>query len=177
MGDEEEQHYEETCEHRYFPWELNVGWLFHSPAGRMEKVTDVDPGNGRLAYAVRIFTEDTGPDYSWRIPRLDKVHALPPHPDGHPSAEPHLRIVELRESIIVVPAYRRQEIPAFRLALATARFLGPGKVWELMDHPAGGEMVTTHHDTKAKARTALMAAARAHAAALKLPIRKEDDRA
>lgn len=178
MGEDEAQHYEELCEHRYYPWELNIGWLFHSPAGRVEKVTNVDTGNGRIAYAVRIFTEDTGPDYSWRIPRTDKVHALPPHPNRHPSNEPHLRIIELvgaNASIIVVPAYRWQAVPAMELALANARYLGPGKGWELWDHPAGGDAVVTHHDSKAKARTAIMAAARAHAAALKLPIRKDDD--
>lgn len=176
-----DEHNEETCDHRYFPWELNVGWLFHSPAGRMEKVTDGDPGSGRLEYAVRIFTEDTGPDYSWRIPRHHKVHAIPPHPDSHPSAEPHLLIVDLprgpgREaSISLVPGYRWQDIPYFQLMLATARSLGPGQGWQLIDHPDGGDQVVTHHDNKAKARTALMAAAKAHAKALRLPIRKDSD--
>ncbi|MER5608253.1 hypothetical protein AB0F93_00585 [Micromonospora tulbaghiae] len=176
MADDDEQHRAETCDHRYYPWELNVGWLLHSPAGRLEKVTDVDEGAGHLAYAVRVFTEDTGPDYSWRLPRHDKVHALPRHPHGHPSTEPHLLVFELSGPsgrISVVPAYRWQEIPEFRLALATARPLGPGQGWEVTDHPGGGDLVVTTHSSKAKARSAIVAAAKAHAAALKLPLREE----
>lgn len=125
---EPDEHREGACDHRYFPWELYRRWLFWSPAGRLEKVTDVDPGEGMAEYAVRVWTEDTGPVYAWRIPRHHRLHAIPPSDDR----DPHLRIVELGgpglgATITVVPAYGWQEIPEFRLALAIARNLGPGK--------------------------------------------------
>ena len=52
--------------------------------------------------------------------------------------------------------------------LCQAHFKGTGKGWEVSDRPNSGDVVVTSHDSKAKARRALLAAARAHSNGLKI---------
>lgn len=171
----EEGHDPDCCDHRYFVSELNLRWRFWTPAGRVETITamESDPGE----YWWRIWTDKTGPAWSWRRRRDDRVHALPTAPDHGP----RLLFVDLaganlagRASMHIVPAFEYQQIPDFNLTLVWARHRGPGLGWAMTDRPDGGDEISTAYTTKAKARTALLAAGRAHAKILGLPLVKEN---
>lgn len=171
----------EDVDRRFEVRQLGVGWMFLSPAYRWETITDIDEGTaGGYEYAWRVWTDLTGPDYAWRLPLHDKVHAVEPIMETAYPAEPEIRIMDMPHSrsggpqIIAVITVRTARIPDFRHALVTARYGGAGKGWEVSDRPAGGALVTTQHPSKARARTALMAAVRAHAKALVVPIRLDD---
>lgn len=172
------EHGEETCDHRHFVAELNVGWVWRTPAGRLETITRMDAVDSS-EYWWRIWTDLTGPGYSWRMRRNDRVDAIP----RSWKQAPRLLLVDLTgarsagggwASMHVVPTSPSDQIPDFHLTLCEARHLGPGNGWKVTDRPDGGDEVTTHHTTKAKARTALVSAGRHHAKALGLTLYKEN---
>lgn len=173
-GDDGTTHDDECCDHRHFVSELNLGWRFWTPAGRLETIERMEPVD-TSEYWWRIWTKDTGPHWSWRRRRDDRVHAIRPNP----TAVAHLRFVDLAKgrtgaSMHIVPA-ETYDIPDFALALAEAKYLGDGAGWRMTDRPDGGDQITTQYPSKAKARTALLRAGRTHAKILGLPLYSEDD--
>lgn len=180
IGDQKDhpEHGEETCDHRYFVSELNVGWLWFTAAGRIERVTRMEPVDSS-EYWWRIWTAHLTGGYSWRRRRQDRVHAIP-----RPwKAAPHLMFYDLPSgrsaggsfaSMHIVPNSPTDWMPDFTQALCEARSGGPGKGWTMTDRPDGGDEVTTSHTNKAKARTALLAAGRRHAQALGMTLYKEN---
>jgi hypothetical protein len=173
-GDPGVTHDSDFCDHRYFVGELNTGWAFWTPAGRLETIERMEPVD-TSEWWWRIWTKETGPDWSWRRQSFDRVHAVQPNP----IYGPHLRLVELKRSVSsggsmhLVPAKGLEPIPDFNLTLVEARHLGTGLGWQMTDRPDGGEPVFSNHTTQAKARTAVLAAGRRHAKILKLKIYKE----
>jgi hypothetical protein len=169
-------HDDDFCDHRYFVGELNIGWTFWTPAGRLETIERMEPVDTTNVWW-RIWTKETGPDWSWSRRADDRVHAVQPNP----IVGPHLRLVELKRSVYsgasmhLVPAKGLELIPDFNLTLVEARHLGTGLGWRMTDRPDGGEPVFSNHPTQAKARTAVLAAGRRHAKILKLKIYKEDE--
>lgn len=172
------EHGDETCDHRYFVSELNIGWLFMTPAGRVERVTRMEPVDN-TEYWWRIWTAHTGPNYSWRRRRDERIDAIP----RHWKAAPHLLFVDLRSgrsaggsyaSMHIVPHSPTDLIPDFHLTLCEARHLGPGAGWTVIDRPDGGDATITNQPNKAKARRALLAAGQHHAKALGMTLFKED---
>lgn len=169
------EHGEERCDHRHFGGELNVGWVWRTPAGRLETITRIeraDIGD----YWWRVWTDLTGPGYSWRIRHDDRVDAIP----RSWKQAPRLLFVDLPKgargaSMHVVPGSPSDAIPNFLLTLCHAQHLGAHKGWKVFDRPDGGGQVVTDHPTKAKARTALLVAGEHHATALGMTLYKEDD--
>lgn len=148
---------------------LDVGWRFVSSLGRWETVDRVEQAS---QYApVRVWTDATGPDYSWLIPRWRKVHAVAPPLRWH--GTPEIRIVEYQ--------YAR-DAPMYAVTtLDTVRHVDPATEdhlvqacysresgWQVVHRPDGGGdlVVVDCGRSKAKARTALWAVAREHARAL-----------
>lgn len=173
-GDDGTTHDDECCDHRHFVSELNLGWRFWTPAGRLETIERMEPVD-TSEYSWRIWTKETGPAWSWRRGRDDRVHAIRPNP----TSVAHLRFVDLSRarhgaSMHIVPA-EDYDIPDFRLTLADAKYLGEGFGWQVTDRPDGGDKVVTEYPSKAKARTALLGAGRTHAKILGLPLYSEDD--
>lgn len=167
-------HDDETCDHRHFVSELNIGWKFWSPAGRLETITRMEPTNAG-AYWWRIWTEQTGPAWSWRRWADDRVHAIPPNP----VAAAYLRVVDLSArrhgaSMHIVPVENDFDIPDFKLTLVHAEYLGAGQGWRVTDRPDGGDDAVTEYPSKAKAQAALLKAGRTHAKILGLKLIRED---
>jgi hypothetical protein len=180
QGDDGTTHDDQCCDHRHFVTELNEGWRFWSPAGRLETVISIAPAD-RIRYWWRIQTKETpaaDPDWTWRLPGDDRVHAVP----ANPRWKEHLRFVDIgpgsqRNSdpvMLVVPAHG-YDIPSFKVVLVEARYLGAGRGWRFRDRPDGGDETVTDYPSKAKARTAVLTAARRHAKILGLEIVKEED--
>lgn len=167
-----DDHDEDTCDHRHFVSELNSGWRFWTPAGRVEIITMMEPDRPTGGYWWRIWTVETGPGWSWRLHRDRRVHALP---DTFRNT-PKLRFIDLHgSSMHIVPMFGHDQVPDFMLALCEAKYLGHGLGWLVSDRPDGGDEVRTEHPTKARARTALLAAGRHHAKVLGLPLLKENE--
>lgn len=167
--------YDITNDHRHYVEDLYVGARFFSPAARWETVTRVDDG-GHLSFKSRVWTDKTGPDYAWRLYDEEKVDAVMPRPEYFPVV-PEVRVIDLAHSMAAVVTCQHVEVPDFRMSLVSAQHLGKGRGWQVLDWPGDGDgMVTTEHPDKPKARTALMAAARVHAKALGLKVRKENGR-
>ncbi len=145
---------------------LDQGWRFVSPLDRWETVERVERSN---EYApVRVWTDKTGPGYSWLIPCWRKLHAVAPSLRRH--GTPEIRIVEYgyaRDAPMYAIAtldtiYR----PDVEYHLVEARYTREGG-WKVVHRPDGGEVVVVDCGrSKASARTALRAAARQHAKAL-----------
>lgn len=174
-GDPGTTHDTESCDHRHFVVELDPGWMFWTPAGRLETVERMEPTD-RSEWQWRIWTKETGPDWSWRRQATDRVHAIAPTP----VYGPHLRLVDLPRaargaSMHIVPAAGLQLVPDFSLTLVRAQYLGAGLGWTMADRPDGGDEVTTAYTTKAKTRAAMLGAGRHHAKILKLKLYKEED--
>jgi hypothetical protein len=157
--------------------DLYQGWRFRTPMGRWETVTRVEQ---ETKYSpVRIWTDKTGPEYSWKLNRWTKVKATPPDYDN--PGEPEIRIIEhtySREApmwaVLTSSHIRNADTET---VLVQAGYAGAGKGWTIVHYPNGGnEQAVEHADSKAKARTALMAAARQHAKALKIRVRKQEAR-
>lgn len=146
--------------------QLGEGWQFMSPLDRWETVVRTERAN---QYApVRVWTDKTGPDYAWLIPYFDRVDAAAPPLRWH--GTPEIRIVEYgysREApMYAVCTLDTIHRPETRDALVEAGY-ERGKGWWVRHRPdGGGDPVVVRCDTKAKARTALKAAARQHAKAL-----------
>jgi hypothetical protein len=157
---------------------LETGWVFWSPFARLETVRAVDHDVSSL-----VWTDFTGEDHPWRFFSTDQLVAMPP-PAYRDLGQPELRIVELprrhgsRGSINAVPTSRHVQIPDFRHTLVDAVPLadgGEGRGWRVTDRPYGRSTDKQHADypTRAKARSAVMHLARAHARALGVPLRVE----
>ena len=67
------QPYERAHRH-YLPEHLQPGWEFRSPAGRWETISEVCAPEIPLG-VTRVWTFDTGPDYAWRLPALQRIEA------------------------------------------------------------------------------------------------------
>nr|MDT0660814.1 hypothetical protein [Micromonospora sp. DSM 115978] len=149
--------------------DLDVGWVFRSPIDRLETVT-CRAAVASQSWMVRIWTDRTGSDYSWVLPRGEVVEALPRRPDR---GRPEIRIIDrprsggwpgLITAELTWSSTRRPSYDIDRVLVEAAPADGSG--WTVADHPGGGDLAVSRHDTKAKARTALLRAARAHAKAL-----------
>lgn len=158
--------------------ELWTGWRLLSPLSRWETVTSVEPhGDPKHSYQTEVYTKETGPDYCWLYHDRDKVEAVPP---TSPYTErPEVRIIDTgrvggaRPPITAVLTFQDIEIPSFSSyrILVQASYIGAGQGWRVMNREGGRILVTTEHDSKAKAMTAVKAAARAHAKALGIKVR------
>ncbi len=156
--------------------DLYQGWLLRSPLDRLETVTRVEQEG---SYGpVRVWTDKTGPNYSWRYHRTERVDAVRPPQLFH--GDPEIRVVEYdyaRDApMYAVPTlstiYRADSSRGY---LVEARYQ-KGKGWYVSHRPGGGDVATTWHDSKAKARTALKAAAKIHAKALGVKVTTEATR-
>jgi hypothetical protein len=174
-----DDHDEQTCDHRHFVSELNLGWMLWTPAGRLEKITRMEPENPdfNLNWWWRIWTEETekaDPNWSWRLKAGDRVYAVRPNP----LYKPHLRFVDLGDrasaTMHIVPAVG-YDIPDFSITLVQAQRHSQGPGWKVADRPDGGDLVVSEHPDKAKARAELIKAGRRHAKILGLPLYKEED--
>ena len=154
--------------------DLYSRWTFRSPAGRWETVVAVDHDERPWT---RVWTDKTGPDWAWRFLSSTKLEAAGPLGGGQNDPQPEVRIVDLSVGrggqMVAVVTQRNVQWPSFGdgASLATAYHEGAGKGWKVVDRPGGGAAVETQHSSKATARTALLRAARAHAKALKIPVR------
>lgn len=146
---------------------LAEGWRFMSPLDRWETVQRVEQAND---YApVRVWTDKTGPDYSWLIPRWRKLHAVAPPLRWQ--GTPEIRIVEHRfgrdapmYAVTTLDTVHRPDVGHYLVEARYSREDG----WRVIHRPDGGGevLVVDCGRSKAKARTALRAAARQHAKAL-----------
>lgn len=145
---------------------LYAGWQFVSPLDRWETVVRTEQANEYAA--VRVWTDKTGPDYSWRIPHYRRIDAVAPSPRTL-HGKPEIRIVEFEYArdapMYAIPTLDTVWRPDIDDHLVEARY-SRGNGWTVTHRPDGGEPVVILCDSKAKARTALRAAARQHAAAL-----------
>ena len=154
---------------------LEIGWVFWSPFGRLETVTNVDHDVSSL-----VWTNHTREDHPWRFFSTDQLIAMPP-PAYRDLGPPELRIVELprthrsRGWINAVPTTRHTQIPDFRHTLIDAMPLGPGEGWRVTDRPYGrsADKQHTDHPTRAKARAEVMRLAQERARMLGVPLRVE----
>ncbi|MEV7264007.1 hypothetical protein AB0N38_10690 [Micromonospora aurantiaca] len=146
---------------------LDEGWRFMSPLDRWETVTRVQQDSD---YApVRVWTDATGPDYSWLIPRWRKLHAVAPALRWQ--GTPEIRLFEYAYApsapmyaIATLDTIHRPDIEHHLVEARYSREDG----WRVVHRPDGGgePVVVDCGRSKAKARTALKAAARQHAKAL-----------
>lgn len=145
---------------------LGPGWRFVSPLRRWETVERVEQAS---EYApVRVWTDKTGPDYSWLIPRWRKLDAVAPL--WGVNGTPEIRVVEYEYSrdapMYAVATLDTVHRPDNDEPLAEAHYSREGG-WRVTHRPAGGgEVVSIACDSKAKARTALRRVAGEHAKAL-----------
>ncbi|MDQ7905510.1 hypothetical protein RB614_13350 [Phytohabitans sp. ZYX-F-186] len=145
---------------------LYAGWRFVSPLDRWETVERVEQAN---EYApVRVWTDKTGPAYSWLIPRWQKVDAVAPPPRTL-HGTPEIRVFEhgyARDApMYAIPTLDTVYRPDTSDHLVEARY-SRERGWAVTHRPNGGDSVTVWCESKAKARTALRSAAREHAKAL-----------
>jgi hypothetical protein len=155
--------------------DLGRGWLLRSPLDRVETVTRVerDASYGPL----RVWTAETG-DHPWLYWHAAKVDAV--RPLQRLRGEPEIRIVEHsgRDGpmyAVATSSTVHSPVRDSAAALVEAVY-SKSTGWTVAHRPDGGDVVTVACESKAKARTALMAAARQHAKALKIPVRKQNAR-
>jgi hypothetical protein len=145
---------------------LREGWRFVSPLDRWETVQRVEQDS---EYApLRVWTDKTGPDYSWLIPRWRRLDAVAPPPRTL-HGTPEIRVYEY-EYARDAPMYAVTTLdtvygPDIENHLVEARY-SRDSGWTVTHRPNGGAPAVIQCDSKAKARTALRAAARHHAKAL-----------
>lgn len=156
--------------------QLAPGWRFVSPLNRWETVERVEQAN---EYApVRVWTDGTGPGYSWHLPRWRKLDAVAP--PWRPHGTPEIRVVEYEYdraapmfAVITLDTVHR---PDNEDPVAEAHYSRENG-WKVTHRPdGGGPVVVVDCDSKAKARTALRAAARAHAKALGVKVTEQPKR-
>ncbi|MEU7620510.1 hypothetical protein AB0B27_31085 [Micromonospora rifamycinica] len=148
--------------------QLGQGWRWVSPLNRWETVERVERAN---QYApVRVWTDKTGPAYSWLIDGHHQVDAVAPL---RQHGVPEIRVVEYEYSrdapmfaVATLDTVRNAE-HADRKEVVAEAYYSREHGWRLFHRPdGGGDRVVVDCGSKAKARTALRAAARAHAKAL-----------
>lgn len=155
---------------------LAPGWRIVSPLDREETVERVEQAT---EYApVRVWTDKTGSDYSWLIPRWRKLDAAAPPRHGR-HGTPEIRIIEHRfgrdAPMYAVPTldtvYRPDNFEDYLAEAHYSRETG----WTVTHRPdGGGERVAVDCGrSKAKARTALRQAARQHAKALGVKVTEQ----
>lgn len=175
---------EDEPDRRHRVGELWSGWRFLSPLARWETITNVVPhGDPKHSYQSEIYTKETGPDYCWLLYDREKVEAVRP-PSAY-TERPEIRIIDTGRApsttpkIMAVLTFEDVMIPSFasESVLVQAVYQGAGQGWKVVDRESGRTLVTTEHDSKAKAMAAVKAAARAHAKALKVKVRAGDGRA
>ncbi|OKI52875.1 hypothetical protein [Micromonospora sp. CB01531] len=154
---------------------LAQGWRFVSPLNRWETVERVDQANEYAA--VQVWTDKTGPDYSWSIPPWRKLDAVAP--PWRPHGVPEIRVWEYdyardapMYAVVTLDTIYR---PDTDHALVEARYSREDG-WKVIHRPDGGEVVVIHCESKAKARSALRAAARQHAKALGVKVTVQPSR-
>lgn len=156
---------------------LAPGWRFASPMNRWETVERVEQAN---EYApMRVWTDKTGPDYSWLIPHYRKLDAVAPPWWPHGALE--IRVVEYQYArdapmyavLTLDTVYR----PDNDHPVAEAHY-SRDDGWKVTHRPDGGgeAVVVDCGRSKAKARSALRAAARQHAKALGVKVAKDGTR-
>lgn len=147
--------------------QLAPGDQVFTPARRWETVTRADLGQ-LSDWSVSIFTDRTGPEYAWSLPRHREL--------------PTLRAWMVRGTAVVwvVSDAVRGEVIAFvgrddvahheppLYVVAGAYPAGRGRGWELRHRPQGGALVSTVVPSKAAAASAVKRIAKEHAAALGL---------
>ncbi|WP_320069636.1 hypothetical protein [Micromonospora sp. RTGN7] len=154
--------------------QLAPGWQFFSRLGRWETVERIEQAN---EYApMRVWTDKTGPDYSWSIPGWRQLDAVAP--PRRPHGTPEIRICEYRYDR-AAPMYAVVTLDTVYHAenkdpVAEAHYSREGG-WTVRHRPDGGGDVVVINcgPSKAKARTALRAAARQHAKALGVKVTLE----
>ncbi|MFG2056649.1 hypothetical protein ACGFI9_21765 [Micromonospora sp. NPDC048930] len=157
---------------------LDQGWRFMSPLDRWETVERVEQAND---YApVRVWTDKTGPGYSWLIPRWRKLHAVAPALRWH--GTPEIRIFEYQYArdapMYAIATLGTVRQPDIEDCLVEARYTREDG-WKVVHRPDGGgePVVVDCGRSKARARTALRAAARQHAKALGVKVAVEPNAA
>ncbi|MBX7264952.1 hypothetical protein KIF24_02025 [Micromonospora sp. Llam7] len=152
---------------------LAPGWQFMSPMNRWETVERIEQAT---QYApVRVWTDKTGPDYSWLIKQWCQLDAIAP--PWRPHGTPEIRIVEYgydrsapMYAVITLDTIYRPENDNPVAEAHYSREAG----WKVTHRPGGGEVaVVDCGRSKAKARTALRAAARQHAKALRVKVTEQ----
>lgn len=144
--------------------DLSKGWRLRSRLDRVEVVERVERTEGYLA--IKVWTDQTGPDYFWVYPRWEKVTATPPEPPTH--GDPEIRVIESwRGDGPMYAVATRSAIlrPDTFNALVTATTAGRSQPWKVTEW-RGDTPDITEFPSKAAARSALRRAARAHARAL-----------
>ncbi|MFI6228916.1 hypothetical protein ACIBCR_16555 [Micromonospora echinospora] len=144
---------------------LAPGWRFVSPLNRWETVERVERANEYGA--VQVWTDKTGPDYSWSIRPWTRLDAVAP--PWRPHGTPEIRVWEYdyardapMYAVVTLDTVYRPDTDHALVEATYSRDTG----WKVVHRPDGGEVVVIDCGNKAKARTALRAAARHHAKAL-----------
>jgi hypothetical protein len=162
--------------------DLYDGWLLRSPLERIETVTSVKR-EGEYG-PVLVYTKEAG-KRPWRYYRSEKVTAVPPLGTFH--GTPELRAIEYswRDGPMYVVAtldtIYRPDADSAKIMVesryAKMRDDQGNRGWYVSYRPTGaGDVVTTWHDSKAKARTAARAAGREVAKQLRVPFRIQEAR-
>lgn len=138
--------YEEP-DRKYPADQLGRGWLFRSPAGRMETVERIEEASAETGYEILIWTVETGPGFCWRAFRSDKIEAVRPQ---YPRSEP-AKIV-IREWSTAMQA--RISVAPGDYGMVVAEAHGKrGEGWTVSARLDGREVSIEQTDSKAKART------------------------
>jgi len=145
--------------------ELAVGDQVYTPAGRWETVQDLDSST----WLVRIFTDHTGPAYSWSVPRHRELPGLPA---ALALITPKIHVESTRRGVVAVIGTDEHVNGWASYVLAEAASLGRGEGWEVRNRPAGGELDRLTVASKAEALSAVRRAARGHATALGLRLHR-----
>ncbi len=147
--------------------ELAVGDQLFTPAGRWETVAKLDDAT----WLVRVFTDRTGPAYSWSLPRHRELPGLRA---AWTLLKPTVRVESTQRGVVAFIGADEYVNGWASYVLADASPLGRGEGWEVRDRPAGGELARLQVASKVEAMSAVRRAARAHAAALGLRLHRGD---
>lgn len=142
--------------------ELAPGDRFHTAAMRWETVTAVSPSE--QPWIVSVFTDVTGPGYAWPLSPGEKVQAIRGWRIGTAQVRIEITHFQVRARVATDVSPRTGPV------LAEAFHMGRGHGWRIHDHGNGTGLVVTDAPTKAKAISAVRAAAKAHAKALRLAV-------
>jgi hypothetical protein len=145
--------------------ELAVGDQVFTPASRWETVAAIDAAT----WLVRVFTDRTGPAYSWSLPRHRELPGLRV---DLVQIKPAVRIESTQRGLVAFIGTEEYVDGWASYVLVDATPLGRGAGWEVRDRPSGGEVARLQVPSKAEALTAVRRAARAHAAALGLRLHR-----
>lgn len=174
--------YEKEKQRLYQVGSLWVGWRFFSPAGRWETVVSVDDGGNQHSYMISVKTDKTAADYAWPLRSHNEVRAIPP---GMLDDEDPLRQIWLMDFpgsggspariLVGIAEHGRWSAGNGIIdnTLVHAQHLGRGgEGWEVIDRPNGDTTDAGRRrqvfPTKARAKSAAVAAAKQHAKKLGL---------